>query len=319
MKRFIYIILMLIPQLSEAQAKYSYTEPVPFGDMERWLKRSAKESGIIGGKVRELYEIGVQVPMKQGEYYKNYKGSPWATSSVIADVGVVKTSVTVFPERRGGGYAARLESKYETVSVLGFINIKVIATGTIFLGTMNEPITSTKGADAYLLRGIPITKKPKGVVFDYKMRGGQERFIATGLSKKKLPGLDSAEVVCVIQRRWEDKDGNIFAKRVGTLCYRMRDLSMGWKNNFFLPINYNEAVQRKLRPDDVIAPLQKEENSRIYARNSKGEVKRIIEVGYAKEDEQPTHIMLSFSAGYGGAFVGSPGGALCIDNVKLAY
>ncbi|MEG1793433.1 MAG: PCMD domain-containing protein [Rikenellaceae bacterium] len=319
MKHILYVILLLIPSFVDAQAKYNSLEPIPYGDMEHWLKRSAKESGIIGGKVKELYEIGLQVPMKQGEYYKNYHGSPWASSSVIADVGVIKTSVTVFPEKRGNGYAARLESKYETVTVLGFINIKVIATGTIFLGTMNEPITSTKGADAYLLRGIPINKKPKGVVFDYKMRGVQERFIATGFNKKKLLGLDSAEVICIIQRRWEDKDGNIYAKRVGTLCHRMRDLSPIWKNAFFLPITYGEAAQRRIRPNDVVAPLQKEDNSRIYARNSRGEVKRIIEVGYAKEYEHPTHIMLSFSAGYGGAFVGSPGGALWVDNIKLAY
>lgn len=308
-----------MPYMAEAQAEYSRVEPIPFGNMDRWLKRSAKESGIIGGKVRDLYEIGVQVPMKEGEYYKNYKGSPWATSSVIADVGVVKTSVTVYPERRGNGYAARLESKYETVSVLGFINIKVIATGTIFLGVMNEPITSTKNADAYLLRGMPISERPKGVVFDYKMKSARERYIANGLNKKLLPGLDSAEVVCILQKRWEDKEGNIYAKRVGTLVHRMRDQSAGWKNDFFLPITYNIAQQRKMRPDDVISPLQKEDNSRIYAKNSRGEVKRVIEVGYADPNEKPTHIMLSFSAGYGGAFVGSPGSALWIDNVKLAY
>ena len=56
-----------------------------------------------------------------------------------------------------------------------------------------------------------------------------------------------------------------------------------------------------------------------YARNSKGESKLIQEVGWASPDEQPTHLILQFTSSIGGAFVGSPGNTLWIDNVCLVY
>ena len=56
-----------------------------------------------------------------------------------------------------------------------------------------------------------------------------------------------------------------------------------------------------------------------YARNSKGESKLIQEVGWASPDEQPTHMILQFTSSIGGAFVGSPGNTLWIDNVCLVY
>ena len=56
-----------------------------------------------------------------------------------------------------------------------------------------------------------------------------------------------------------------------------------------------------------------------YARNSKGESKLIKEVGWAGKDEHPTHLILQFTSSMGGAFVGSPGNKLWIDNVNLVY
>ena len=56
-----------------------------------------------------------------------------------------------------------------------------------------------------------------------------------------------------------------------------------------------------------------------YARNSKGEIKLIKEVGWASTDEHPTHLILQFTSSMGGAFVGSPGNKLWIDNVNLVY
>ena len=36
-------------------------------------------------------------------------------------------------------------------------------------------------------------------------------------------------------------------------------------------------------------------------------------------NENPTHMILQFSSSHGGAFIGSPGNTLWVDNVKLVY
>lgn len=41
--------------------------------------------------------------------------------------GVVKTNTSVFPEKRGDGMCARMETRYESVKVFGLVDIEVIA------------------------------------------------------------------------------------------------------------------------------------------------------------------------------------------------
>lgn len=57
----------------------------------------------------------------------------------------------------------------------------------------------------------------------------------------------------------------------------------------------------------------------MYARNSRGENVRVEELGWGKPNEIPTHIILQFSSSHGGAFIGSSGNTLWIDNVGLLY
>ena len=56
-----------------------------------------------------------------------------------------------------------------------------------------------------------------------------------------------------------------------------------------------------------------------HCMNSKGNVVPIVEVGWGEPDDVPTHIILRFSSGHGGAYVGCPGAMLHIDNVKMRY
>ena len=53
--------------------------------------------------------------------------------------------------------------------------------------------------------------------------------------------------------------------------------------------------------------------------NSHGKSVRIQEVGWAAPDETPTHLVLQFASSHGGAYIGSPGNSLWVDNVKLVY
>ena len=56
-----------------------------------------------------------------------------------------------------------------------------------------------------------------------------------------------------------------------------------------------------------------------YCLNSKGQNVPIIEEGWADANETPTHMILKFDSSYGGAYIGSVGNTLWIDNVKLEY
>ena len=116
-------------------------EMIPFGNMDQWIDRQIKESGIIGGATKNVYAIGPTATIRENKPYKNMGGSPWATSNVMARVaGITKTNTSVFPEKRGDGFCARMDTRMESVKVFGIVDITVLAAGSIFLGDVHEPI-----------------------------------------------------------------------------------------------------------------------------------------------------------------------------------
>ena len=292
--------------------------PIPYGDMEQWHVRKIKESGIIGGNVKTLYELAPNDTVYGDIAYENQGGSPWATSNVMAKVaGVVKTNTSVFPERRGDGWCVRMETRYETVKVFGIIDIEVVAAGSVFLGYIHEPIKGTSNPQSMLLSGVPFTKKPKAIKFDYKVKVMPEmwRTRSTGFGRKsQIPGQDSVAVVLLLQKRWEDKEGNVYSKRVGTMVQRYSQSQLEWVNGATYPIMYGDIRKRPEYRDYM--RIQVEER---YTTNSKGESVPIKEVGWAEADETPTHIVLQFVSSHGGAYIGSLGNTFWLDNVKFVY
>lgn len=296
------------------------TESIKYGDFSSWVTRNIHESAVIGGNDKVVYEIGPTQTIDGNKPYANTGGSPWATSNVYAKVsGVVKTSNAVYPFDRGGGNkCAKMCAKIETVKVLGLINMDVMVAGSIFLGKMFEPITSTKNPYSKMEMGVPFTKRPKELVFDYKvdMPATDYRIKSSGFgSKKKIPGHDDAVVFAFLQRRWEDKDGNIHAKRVGT-AGKLFSKSSPWVNGFRLPIIYGDASQ-----DKSFAPYLRFRNDdrAYYARNSKGKMTKVMEEGWDSPDAVPTHLVLMFSSGNGEAYIGTEGLTLYVDNVGFSY
>ena len=65
------------PALGQTQLKYS--------DFDQWITRDIKESAIIGGNTRTLYEIGPTGTWDGKKPYVNQGGSPWASSNIMAD------------------------------------------------------------------------------------------------------------------------------------------------------------------------------------------------------------------------------------------
>ena len=290
-----------------------------YGNMDSWVTRYVKESRIIGGDTKTLYEVGPESTLDDNEPYVNQGNSPWGTSNVMAKVaGITKTNTSVYREERGEGYCARLETHIEGVKVLGIINIHVLAAGSIFLGDMQEPITSTKGGDKYLNCGIPFTQRPKAIRYDYKMKAAPEedRIRMTGFSRKgKVKGRDCATMICLLQKRTEDEEGNITAQRVGTAVVRYDKTTDDWQNNATYTIYYGDISNEPFYNAETMG-LQ---DGIYYARNSKGDSKPIVETGWASADETPTHVLLQFASSHGGAFVGSPGNTLWIDNIRFVY
>lgn len=311
-------VLALLYGLSvQAQDKFV---PLKYGDMEQWITRRIHESAIIGGETKLLYEIGPTQEVDGNIAYVNMGGSPWGTSNVMAKVmGVVKTNNCVYPERRGNGFCARLETHIESVKVfgLGAFNITVLASGSIYLGDIKEPITSTKSGEAALNSGVPFTERPKAVRFDYKvkMSGEQNRIRLPGFGKKKIiPGQDRAIVTCFLQKRTEDAHGNIIAKRVGTMVVTF-DRTQDWQNGATFEIMYGDITHNPAYD----ASLMGLGVGNYHARNSRGESKSIQEAGWANADERPTHLLLQFTSSVGGAFIGSPGNTFWLDNIGLVY
>lgn len=306
----------IIPFITVAQTEK--IEPIALGDMEHWMVREIKESFVIGGKTQYLYELSeTKDTLKNNTPYKNTT-SPWGTSSVLATVkGITKGSVTVFPERRDEGYAARLETRIEKVKVLGIININVLASGTIFLGQMVEPITNTNDPQSKLVSGIPFNKKPKALQFDYKViTGGPSKRINGMGSGSDVNRNDKAEVQILLQYRWEDSNGNVHAKRIGTGWELMEKTVSSWQNKHRLAVSYGDISKEKFYNANMA--LKRGDNA-YYTRNSKGKMVPIIEEGWGSKNEAVTHLIVQFSSSNGGAYIGNPNSRLWIDNVGLVY
>lgn len=305
--------LMMLPAFAQK------IEPIKYGDFNQWVTRKMQDSKVLGGKQKNVYEIGPTQTIAGTQAYSPKGGSPWATSNVYARVsGVNKCSNTVSPFDRNGNKCAKLDTRIEHVKVLGLINMDVMVTGTVFLGEIFEPITSTKSPYSKMEMGIPYTKRPKALVYDFQvdMPASDTRTKATGFSSKKtLPGRDNAEVYVLLQKRWEDSNGKLYAQRVGTGRERYAK-SIPWTTGHRLPIHYGDITKESFyKPWMGLINGEKA----YYARNSKGKMVPVEEVGWAPADAVPTHVLVMASSTCGEAFIGTEGLTVYIDNVGFEF
>lgn len=286
--------------------------PVKFGNFEHWVVRYIHESRLLGGKIRTVYAVGPTDTIDGNTVYSTSR-SQWSTSNVYANViGIAKGSNSVEPEKRGKGTCARMDVKLETVKALN-IDIEVVVAGSIFLGKVYEPIKSANDPYKNIDMGIPYTKRPKAIVFDYKCTISPEKTMtkALGIRQKTVEGHDNGDIFVYLQKRWEDADGNVHALRVGTARIRLDKSVPEWQNNYRLPIRYGDITKL---PD--FRPYEKL-GFPFNTRNSRGKMTQIKEEGWADADETPTHLVLMFSSGCQPAFIGHVGNALWIDNVRI--
>lgn len=315
-RKFILALLVSLGATQTATAEHE--EMLPFGKFDQWMQRDIKESAVIGGKTVSLYEIAPTAHWKTNKPYTNQGGSPWATSNVYAKVaGISKTNVSVYKEARPGhGNCAKLYTHLVECKVFGIVNIKVLAAGSIYLGETQEPITGVGDPMKKLSAGIKISRAPKAVRFDYKVKlSGEKNRIHKGTGRQKeVAGMDLCDAYAFVQKRWEDAEGNIHALRLGTMSVRWNKNTGDWVNDATYEIHYGDITKTSYYKDYM--RLNEVER---YAKNSKGRMVRIIEEGWGTAEDTPTHLVMAFDSSHGGAYIGSVGNTLWVDNVRLVY
>lgn len=288
------------------------TELIPFGDFEQWLNRDIKESVILGGNTKRVYAIAKNGTQEGAKPYVQ-GGSPWTSSNVYAVVmGITKTSTTVFPEERApGNRCARLESMMVQCKVLGMVDITLAVAGSIYLGQTIEPIRDADNPYGKLNMGVPFTKRPSALIYDYHLTQSPDKqlTVAKGLGSKKIDGKDCPMVFVLLQNRTENPDGSISAKRIGTAKEFLWKSTAGWVNDHRLPIHYQVAKGQ------VAMPL----SYTYYAKNSKGKMVRVIEKEWGDESTPVTHVVVFMSSGYNEAFTAAIGTVFKVDNVRFEY
>ena len=289
-----------------------------YGTLDSWSVREIKESGIIGGNTKYLFEFfGDRDTTATKEPFEAPEGYLWRTNNVMAVVaGVTKTNNTVFPEKRGDGYCARIETHIETVKALGIINMDLTCQGAFILGKSTEPIKAPKDPLPKVLSGIPFSGRPKALVFDYKADVGHEAIRGTGFSKLKNLGYpDYPEIAIILQKRWEDEDGNVHALRVGTGIERIMENIPEWENGHRIEVHYGDISGRPFFQDYM--GLNNDPERAFHTINSKGKNVTVSEDGWAAPEEQPNFMIIKFISSCGQAFYGGVGNVLWIDNISI--
>lgn len=289
-----------------------------YGTFDSWSVREIKESAIIGGNTRHLYEFhGNRDTIRTGGVFEAPEGYLWRTNNVLAEVaGVTKTNCTVFPERRGDGYCARLETHIENVKALGIINMEVTCQGALLVGKLVEPIRDTKAPMSKVLYGVPFEGRPQALVFDYKADVGHTVIRGTGFSRLKDMGYpDFPEIAIILQKRWEDADGNIHALRVGTGIERIMENASDWINGHRIEVHYGDISSEPFFKDYM--DLNNNPSRAFHAINSRGENVTVQEDGWAGSGEKPNTLIIKFLSSCGEPFYGGVGNTLWIDNVRL--
>ncbi len=322
-KNTVYFVCLMFLGLPAVYAQeddaISYAgEQLEYSSMDSWYFREIKESNILGGDTKKLYELGANPNTGESlsESNSHEVSSPWKTSNTVAKLGVNIANNCVFPEENQGGYCCRMETKIRNVNVLG-LNLNVLIAGALFLGEIDEPVKNIKYPIKILNHGIPFTEKPKGIRFDYKYHAGDER---VNSFRKSIPveGKDKAEVCLILQKRWEDEDGNVFATRIGATRQFLDDTNGNWINDTTLEIKYGDISKESYYNPKTMGLIPA--THELYVKNSKGEMVSLIETDWDRDNSAPTHLVLYCTSSYEGVdYIGSPESVFWIDNIELEY
>jgi hypothetical protein len=288
-----------------------------YSSLDNWYARKLKESVLLSGKTIDLYGVGkVSAGANLFDLKLKDNTSPWGTTNIYAKMVLDLGNTRVIPEKRGDGYCARLETKIRKDNIAGF-EVEVLLAGTLFLGETAEPVKGMKDPEKYANQGIPFTGMPKAVKFDYKYHVGKKRVVAT-TNVKPVDGEDRTDFAIILQKRWEDKDGNVFATRIGGYRQFFTGTESQWVNGATFPVFYGDATKLPHYEPETMGLIPSV--GRVFVKNSKGALVPLVETGWGKPGENPTHIIMYFTSSYEGMkYTGSTESVFWVDNIELVY
>ena len=288
-----------------------------YSSLDFWYVRKVKESALLSGKTIDLFGIGKVDP--NSDFYdttlKDPK-SPWGTTNIYSKMVLDIANTRVFPEKRGDGYCCRLETAIRKDNIVG-MKVEVLIAGTLFLGEIIEPIKSLKDPVKNSNQGVRFNKKPKAVKFDYKYNVGKNRVNAT-YNTKPVEGTDKAEFCLILQKRWEDKNGNVFATRIGGARQFFTGTVNQWVNGSIFPVTYGDITHLPEYDPKTMGLIP--EVSEVYVKNSQNKMVPLVETGWGKSEDIPTHLILYYTSSYQGVeYIGSTETVFWVDNIELVY
>lgn len=288
-----------------------------YSSLDFWYARKVKESALLSGKTIELFGVG-KVDPNSDFYNTSLKDdkSPWSTTNIYSKMVLDIGNTRVFPEKRGNGYCCRLETKIRKDNIVG-MKVEVLIAGTLFVGEMIEPVKGVKEPLKNVNQGVPFNKKPKAVKFDYKYNVGNKMVNAV-YNVKPVSGTDKADFALILQKRWEDKDGNVFATRIGGTRQFFTGLVSNWVNGALFPVTYGDPTHLPQYDEKTMGLIPGV--SEVYVKNSKNKMVPLVETGWGKPDDIPTHMIMYFTSSYQGVnFTGSTETVFWVDNIELVY
>jgi len=288
-----------------------------YSSLDIWYARKVKESILLSGKTIDLYGVGVVNP-KSDFFDTKLKDpkSPWGTTNIYSKMVLDLANTRVFPEKRGAGYCCRLVTGIRNDNIAG-LKVEVLIAGTLFVGEMIEPVRGLKDPLKNVSQGIPFTKKPKAVKFDYKYHVGNKRVKAI-YSVDPAEEPDKAEFCMILQKRWEDKSGNVFATRIGGARQFFTGTVSQWINGATFPVSYGDVT--RLPEYDAKTMGLIPGVGEVYVKNSQNKMVPLVETGWGKTDEIPTHLIFYFTSSYQGIlYQGSPESVFWVDNIEFVY
>lgn len=312
------LLCITAPSFSQKASDFiDHLGQLNYSSLDFWYARKVKESSLLSGETKELYGVG-KVPANSDLFDITLKDekSPWGTTNIYSKMVLDIGNTRVSPEKRGNESCARLETKIRKDNIAG-IKVEVLIAGTLFLGEMIEPVRGMKDPIKNVSQGIPFEKRPKAVKFDYKYTIGNNRVKAVSRTDV-VNGPDKAEFCLILQKRWEDKDGNVFATRIGGAREFFTGIQKNWINDREFPVTYGDITHR---PDyDAKTMGLIPQVGEVFVKNSNNKMVPLVETGWGKIDEKPTHMILYFTTSYKGVdYIGSPESVFWVDNVELVY
>jgi len=302
---------------SQVNAFVDHSGQLNYSSLDFWFSRKLKESSLLSGNTISLYGVG-KVDPTSDIYDLNLKDgkSPWSTSNIYTKMVLDIGNTRVFPEKRMNGSCCRLETAIRKDNIVG-LKVEVLIAGTLFLGEMIEPVKGLKDPLKNVNQGIPFSKKPRAIKFDYKYKVGNKRVKAV-YSVEPAEGPDEAEFCLILEKRWEDKNGNVFATRIGGARQFFTGSVDQWINGATFPVSYGnittlpeyDAKTMGLIPGSGV----------VFVKNSRNEMVPLVETGWGKPEDIPTHLILYFTSSYQGVqYIGSTESVFWVDNIELIY